>query len=407
MDTATEPNRNGKRVKFAQEKNSSSSPPSTAIDCAKFAASVTIKPLAEHYFKEFIALKIELYQLAKTKVRLANEDFVPTSARIKFELNATERVKEQAPAALTTLIDSAELTLGVFKADIKKKVIQLLDLEIKVASNALKLLFCNAVCSLGVATGIHVYNCDNFRSRYLITATMEAHPELLQHTGISSRDATRTATQEFFGLVKTIVNDNSDEHIVGTLDPAHLALVAPTIPDFKSTLEALFVRSWTQYLSKKAESTRQIAVKTFVEEELKESITSEVAMDLEGIAADPSKLEQYISSKIAEGTRTLRATVDRLSDKSPRTKSKSKTEKATPNTAKNKPGAQTSNAPKRNPRDQKTTKKKKEKSPKAAAPPAAAAAKDSTNANGGNRNSGKSNRGKRNNNSARKQTQRS
>jgi hypothetical protein len=82
-----------------------------------------------------------------------------------FPVATDERVKEKASAELTTLIDSAELTLNVFKADIKKKVNQLLDLEIKVATDALKLMFCGAVAGLGVATAIHVYNCDDNNTR--------------------------------------------------------------------------------------------------------------------------------------------------------------------------------------------------------------------------------------------------
>lgn len=408
MIPATETNDNGKRVRIAQEKSSTSrSLTSTAIDCAKFTASVTIAslptaiiPLAEHYFTEFIALKVELYKLAASKARLTNEDFVPTSARIKFELVATERVKEKASAELTTLIDSAELTLNVFKADIKKKVNQLLDLEIKVATDALKLMFCGAVAGLGVATAIHVYNCDDNKAKYLVTATIEKHPELLQHTGIST-------TQDFFGLLKTLTNDNADEHIVGTLEDAQKESVATAIPDFKSTLEALFLRSWVQYLAKKAETTRQLAVKSFVEDELKESITSEVAMDLEGITEDPSKLDKFISDKIMEGTRKLRAKVERLTETSTRSNSKPKAAKATPSNSKNKQGAQTSNASKRNPRDRNTNSTAQKKKKKAAAPPAAAAAKGSTTANAENRPTGKSNRGKRVNNSVNKKKQRS
>lgn len=412
MDTATENNNNGKRVRTAHEKSSTSrSLTNTAIDCAKFTASVAIaslpnaiKPLAEHYFTKFIALKVELHKLAASKARLANDDFIPTSARIKFQLVASERVKEQAPAALTTLIEDSEYILAVFKADIKKRVIRLLDLEIKVADEALQLCFCTAVAALGVATSIHVFNCDNRLAKNLVTATIEDHQELLQHTGISAAPNTdRSTAQELFGILKTVTNDGAAEHVVGTLDPASKILVAPAIPDFKSTLEALFLRSWDQYLVKKAETARQICVQEFVQEQLVENITADVAMDLEGITQNSQKLDEYISSKITAGTKKLQAKVDRLS------------EKANSNNSKNKHGAQKSSASvKRNPRDQKTqstiTKMKKKAASKAAtaaALPAAAAAKDSTNANDKNRRTGKSNRGKSTPNSNRKQTQRS
>jgi hypothetical protein len=251
--------------------------------------------------------------------------FIPTSARIKFQLVASERVKEQAPAALTTLIEDSEYILAVFKADIKKRVIRLLDLEIKVADEALQLCFCTAVAALGVATSIHVFNCDNRLAKNLVTATIEDHQELLQHTGISAAPNTdRSTAQEFFGILKTVTNDGAAEHVVGTLDPASKILVAPAIPDFKSTLEALFLRSWDQYLVKKAETARQICVQEFVQEQLVENITADVAMDLEGITQNSQKLDEYISSKITAGTKKLQAKVDRLSEKANSNNSKNK-----------------------------------------------------------------------------------
>jgi hypothetical protein len=399
MDPATDNNRNGKRVRIAQTKSPSGSLTRTAIDCAKFAASITIaslptaiKPLAEHYFSKFIALKLELHQLATTKARLANEDFVPTSARVKFKLVATERVQEQAPAALQTLVDDSDYILAAFKADIKKRVIRLVDLEIKVATDALQLNFCYAAGALGVATSIHQFNCDHHKAKHLVITTFEDNEELLKHSGISSPNTERSALQEFFGLLKTITNDATEEHVVGTLAQEYKDAVTPAAADYKSVIDALFVRSWDQYLARKAETARQISVREFVEEELRESITSDVAMDLEEITDKSKKLDDYISSKVTEGTRKLQGHVNRL-------------EKQVSN-PKNQKGAQKSSASvKRNQKDQKT--KPKPKKNQAAAPKAAAAANGSTNANDKNRHSGKNKQGKRSTNFARKQTQRS
>jgi hypothetical protein len=45
---------------------------------------------------------------------------------------------------------------------------------------------------------------------------------------------------------------------------------------------------------------------------MRENITSDVAMDLEGITANSKKLDEYINSKVTEGTCQLQAKVSRL-----------------------------------------------------------------------------------------------
>jgi hypothetical protein len=124
MDTATENKNKGKCVRIAQEKTSA------AIDCAKFTASIAsaslpdaIKALAEeHCFAKFIALKVEeLHKLAASKAKLANDDFVPICAPEKFKLAASGRVKEQAPAKLTTLIEALDASLQPSKLTSSKE----------------------------------------------------------------------------------------------------------------------------------------------------------------------------------------------------------------------------------------------------------------------------------------------
>jgi hypothetical protein len=191
MDTATDTNNSTKRVRFNQASTSKKSMPSTAISCAKFSASVTIAslpdaitPLAEHYFTKFLALKVELQQLASTKARLANADFVPTSARFKLKLEASARVKEQATAELRTLTDDSEYILAIFKADIKKRINRLVDLEIKVATDELQQTFCFAAGAIGIAMALHHFGVDEARTKPLVITTFETNEELLKHSGL-------------------------------------------------------------------------------------------------------------------------------------------------------------------------------------------------------------------------------
>lgn len=375
MDTATEDNNNGKRVRFnAQASTPASSSPSTAISCAKFSASIVIaslpdaiKPLAEHCFTKFLTAKVELHKLAKSKARLANTDFVPTSARFNFKLNATTRVKEQAAAAYETLANDCTYISDIFKADIKKRVVRLVDLEIKIASELMQHEFCTAISSLGTAISLHKFGVDtaSIKAKNLIFSTIETHEELIKHFPmINVTDGEHSDLQVFFQEFKISTNDPDEVHMVGSLDEAYSEAVASAVPDYKCLLEALFVRSWDTYLSRTAELARQLEVKTFVEASMRENATADVAMELEEITINSQKLGDLVQSKITEGTRKLTAKIARL-------------EKAVP---KNKQGAQKSGASNtnKNKKDQKTPKKKQG----ADAPKAAVADKDSTAAKG-------------------------
>jgi hypothetical protein len=100
--------------------------------------------------------------------------------------------------------------------------------------------------------------------------------------------------------------------------------------DRQCLLEALFVRSWDVYLARTTEIARQLEVKNFVTERLREDATSDVAMELEEITINSQKLGDLVQSKVAEGTRKLQAKLAHL-------------EKTIPKKQK---GAQTSSGPK-------------------------------------------------------------
>jgi hypothetical protein len=102
MDPVTETNNNGKCVWIAPSMDTLAF---SAIEKAKFAVAVAlallpsaIKTLAYKTNAKFLELCIQLWTLSSTKVRLLQDNFTPHFARIKFKLDASKRVKEQAGA---------------------------------------------------------------------------------------------------------------------------------------------------------------------------------------------------------------------------------------------------------------------------------------------------------------------
>jgi hypothetical protein len=368
MNPATEDNQNGKRVRFAQTADSSGSAPSTAISCAKMAASITIAslpdaiiPLAEHYFSKFLTSKVELLALVNTKARLANNDFYPTSARFKFELKASVRVQEQASAELLTLTDDSKYILEIFKNDVKLRVVKLVNLEIKVLTETMQYDMCVAIGALGMATSLHYFGPDPLKARTLVLTTIEEKNGLLKHCGIHDDDVAADPLV-FFSDLSSATNDPDGMHTVGSLSQESKEAVATAVPIFSGLLEALFVRSWDNYLVRKAEIHRQLAVKKFVDENMLENATADIAMELEDITLNSKKLGELVSAQVTAGTKKLQAKIARLENALP----------------KNQTGAQKSSAAKKKKKtDQKTTPKVN-----AAARKAAAAAKDTAAAKG-------------------------
>lgn len=64
-------------------------------------------------------------------------------------------------------------------------------------------------------------------------------------------------------------------------------VILPVADLFKSILECLFVRSWDTYLVAHTEKKRTLEAQAFIEHQLKESATADVAADLT-LASDRS-----------------------------------------------------------------------------------------------------------------------
>jgi hypothetical protein len=69
-----------------------------------------------------------------------------------------------------------------------------------------------------------------------------------------------------------------------------LLAVAPAVKDYKCLLEALFVPCWDVYLAQTPEIARQLEVKNFVAEHLREDATSDVARCCNGTARNCHQL---------------------------------------------------------------------------------------------------------------------
>jgi hypothetical protein len=339
-----------------------------------------IKQLAEHYSTKFLKLKVELARFESTKEKLADYDFIPTSARIKFKLGASERVKENADEALKALIQRIDLQVCVFQQDLKQNISESVDLEIKVTQAELVNTFCAAVGSLGIASTLAHPTIDKQHAKTLIFHTIENHESLLKHSG--------TTFDDFFSEFKTATNDSAAEYEPFTLDEDDTRPVKDLLIPFKSLLAALFVRSWDVYCNTVYSNKLLLETKEFVDFQLKETATMDAVMALDDNRITEDTVNNLVAAQVTKHTKQLQTKLDRLTNQLQSGK-----------TAKNKEGgANEASAPtKKNKKaNEKKKKKGKSKSNKAADPPAAAAANGTKN---GKKKKEEKNSKKKNNNS--------
>jgi hypothetical protein len=316
MDPATDQQQQGvKRVRFTgSNKDTAAKQPSkgpSPIAVAKLTANIlivslppVIQPLAIHFSSKFIEFRTELVRLHSTKLRLADEDFTPISARIKFELGVSDRVKENAAAEFGSLVQRNELSLAAFRDELKSQISEALELEIKVMRAEISTSFCSAVGMVSIALGLH-RNLTTTQVRTLALHTIERnHEQLFKWT---------ESTPESFGKTfKTATEDVLPAHVFGTLDKEDITAVQSHSASLLTTLEGIFVRPWDDYMKATQENERQLLLKQFVDMQLKETATSNAAMDLEDEELTQVAVKDLIAAQVTKSTRSIQGKLDRL-----------------------------------------------------------------------------------------------
>jgi hypothetical protein len=290
-------------------------PAASAVEKAKFAVALAltslpsaIKTLAYKFNAKFLELRIQLRTLESTKSRLLQEDFYPHSARIKFELNATRRVKEQAGAEYQALAEQASYALAIFKNTVKQKVARVVDLEIKVCKDEIANEFCKGVFALAGAFAINHPVIDSVHTNDLINLVFENHhPMLLEYAELSDG-------QSFFNRFRIATELPDEAHVHGSLPLERKYPVEAAEESFTNLLEAVFVRSWNAYLGIKAEQQRQLDLQEYLETSLKNAATAPVAMQLDNLTLDSIELKDFVASTIADQTKSLQSQISKLTN---------------------------------------------------------------------------------------------
>ena len=194
MDQATNPilrsassdTNRSKRVRIAPEHATGAPEKPTPYAKAKFAANVTIaslpltiKSIAEHLSLSYLKSKSSLARLEKAKLRLADDSFIPHSARINFTVGTTARAREAFPDKFKLLQERVETENAVFISTCKDNIKRSLEIELKTLLQDTTAIFCKAVKTLATCVAIAQAGFGATWTNLLVQSTFVHHMDVL------------------------------------------------------------------------------------------------------------------------------------------------------------------------------------------------------------------------------------
>jgi hypothetical protein len=277
-----------------------------------------IKSLATHYTAKLTSLQNKARQRSITIEKMAEDTFIPTSARIKFELGATQKVKETA--TFTTLAETTKTLVETFQKALKTNMITVAKLELTQIQSDINTTILESVRDLSTISVMnHFPEAENYprTARNLARATLEDHFEDLKIFSTIEHDSV-------FLRYKELTADEDAPYETGNLLPGARLHIACLIPELLSTLKKITVDSWKEQLDAISKKKKLLELDGYVKTTLTEKATADTAMLLdEEPTIEPAIIKSLIAKGVSNATKDLKKTVERLQqtiDRTPKPK---------------------------------------------------------------------------------------
>jgi hypothetical protein len=291
-----------------------------------------IKSLASHYTEKLTKLQNKARQRSLTIDKMAGDDYIPTSARIKFELGASQKVKETA--TFTTLAASTKDLVETFQKTLKANMLTVAKLELSSIQSDIDTTILEAVRDLTTITVMnHFPDSENhpYAPRALARATFEAHFETLKKFSTLDPDS-------LFHRYKTVTADLAPPYEPHTMPPGERQHISCLIPETFGLLKKICVDAWSEQLDAIQKKKKALALEHYVQSTLMEKATADTSMILDREPTiEPAVIKSLIAKGVTDATRDLQKTIarlqqsiDRSSTKNPRGAQRAPSTKKTP-----------------------------------------------------------------------------
>ena len=263
--------------------------------------------------KRFNRLQNRKRQQLQNKARFEQDDFVPRSARIGFELKATESVTETED--FKTLSIETKTAVETLQATIKKNIASVISLEIQAIEDELTSVFFNALNNLIGAMYLDHIQKDvatttipiNNIARYIFD---QQTGHLYNHMQLTNENVLEKYKKHV---------DDDINHVRGTTPEAQVPLYSAIRQKLLQPLLATFVSSWqtqaNEYRRREAESAILRHLQTSQTQTAVEATARQI--DAEP-TADPTTISQIIEKKVNEQNKKLLDEIQKLKQKLPK-----------------------------------------------------------------------------------------
>jgi hypothetical protein len=342
MSTATDTNQPpNKRTRFSETNDETPSssllsnkvqPPKILAESFIRASIASLHPIiatdVEKLGKEHLLLLSKRLHLDKTTQRMVNDpDHIPTSARFKFELSCSDRVKEtqeykalsdttieiinQAQTDLRKIIiDASKLETAAITIDIQRhlaKAIRLITNAFLLSKNdktpvdvMVYLVVKNHIDDISTHTPMSL---DTFVKFYKDAHTIETFPpsrrSINNNTTTTSTDASVSryfSSQQSQRSTTSSTSEQNDE----------TPIVNPNINAIKNILENVFVSAWSRYLEQQTKNEISIELKKLSTTFFVTRSTSDATAVINAEpSADKKELKELIRLETVEKTKKL------------------------------------------------------------------------------------------------------
>jgi hypothetical protein len=266
-----------------------------------------IKSLATHYTEKLTRLQNKARQRSITIEKMAEDSFIPTSARIKFELGATQKVKETA--TFTTLAEATTTLVETFQRALKANMVTVAKLELNSIQSDINTTLLETIRDMATITVMnHFPEEENYprSARSLARAILEDHFEELNTFSTIDDDSK-------FLKYKEITADSDEVYETGNLRAGPRLHIACLIPELLGTLKKMTVDSWKEQLDAIIKKKKLLELDGYLKTTLTEKATTDTAMLLDQEPTiEPAVIKTLIAKGVNDATKDLKKTIERL-----------------------------------------------------------------------------------------------
>ena len=305
-----------KRTRFADENGeilassaTSTIPPTMAAKNKIVSATATlplaIQPQARNEAFKIIKQYAELQECLAKRSKFDSPDFIPRSARIKFNLVPPSDLRESA--AVKLLVTETEAALQLWQSTVTAKLKALLDIEILDLRTKLDDAIIKFVCFLASMTA--AYHDGTIKSTAAIfTLAWIGLSELNTATRIDGDEATIFA--KCLQFIPVAAQDNVEFDMAACRHFADQANQTDAMQRvaalFKNQIQTIIIRSLLAHDEAKKQFAQSLKVQELIKKFTKTTATETVAMQLEREAsADPETIKKLIANEVTRATKRL------------------------------------------------------------------------------------------------------